>query len=93
VDDFSFMNLFSQVHLIRDDPIGGIAVEGNKLILRGLRRHHSALYRCRAKNSEGSALSEPLTLNVLCKYTMHRMEKETEELALRLVRFACDRRC
>ncbi|XP_063831580.1 nephrin-like [Ostrinia nubilalis] len=57
----------TEVHLIRDDPIGGIAVEGSKLILRGLRRHHSAIYRCRARNSEGSALSEPLTLNVLSR--------------------------
>ncbi|CAG9789176.1 unnamed protein product [Diatraea saccharalis] len=57
----------TEVHLIRDDPIGGIAVEGNKLILRSLRRHHSALYRCRARNSEGSALSEPITLNVLSR--------------------------
>ncbi|XP_023936298.1 kin of IRRE-like protein 2 [Bicyclus anynana] len=54
-------------HLIRDDPIGGIAVEGNKLVLRGLRRHHSSRYRCRAWNSEGSGLSEPLNLNVLSR--------------------------
>ncbi|CAK1553335.1 unnamed protein product [Leptosia nina] len=52
-------------HLVRDDPIGGIAVEGQKLFLHGLRRHHSARYRCRAWNSEGSGLSEPLNLNVL----------------------------
>ncbi|CAK1583241.1 unnamed protein product [Parnassius mnemosyne] len=54
-------------HLIHDDPVGGISVEGNKLILRGLRRHHSERYRCRARNSEGSGLSEPLTLNVLSR--------------------------
>ncbi|XP_026490993.2 nephrin-like isoform X1 [Vanessa tameamea] len=54
-------------HLIRDDPIGGISVEGDKLILRGLRRHHAARYRCRAWNSEGSGLSEPLTFNVLSR--------------------------
>ncbi|XP_061721345.1 nephrin-like isoform X3 [Cydia pomonella] len=63
-DNFTF---YKEDHIIRDDPIGGIAVEGNKLILRGLRRHHSARYRCRARNSEGSALSEPLTLNVLSR--------------------------
>ncbi|XP_030038013.2 LOW QUALITY PROTEIN: neural cell adhesion molecule 2 [Manduca sexta] len=57
----------TEVHEIRDDPIGGIAVEGNRLMLRGLRRHHSTVYRCRARNSEGSALSEPLTLNVLTR--------------------------
>ncbi|XP_068619402.1 hemicentin-2-like [Battus philenor] len=56
-----------QDHLIHDDPVGGIAVEGNKLILKGLRRHHSERYRCRARNSEGSGLSEPLTLNVLSR--------------------------
>ncbi|XP_013171192.1 PREDICTED: nephrin-like [Papilio xuthus] len=56
-----------QDHLIHDDPIGGISVEGNRLILRGLRRHHSERYRCRARNSEGSGLSEPLTLNVLSR--------------------------
>ncbi|XP_049877570.1 nephrin-like [Pectinophora gossypiella] len=58
---------YKEDHLIHDDPIGGISVEGNKLVLRGLRRHHSSRYRCRAKNSEGSALSEPLTLNVLSR--------------------------
>ncbi|XP_063387268.1 synaptogenesis protein syg-2-like isoform X7 [Cydia fagiglandana] len=63
-DNFTF---YKEDHIIRDDPIGGIAVEGNKLILRGLRRHHSARYRCRARNSEGSALSEPLTLNILSR--------------------------
>ncbi|KAL4705373.1 hypothetical protein ACJJTC_016566 [Scirpophaga incertulas] len=57
----------TEIHQIRDDPIGGIAVDGSKLHLRGLRRHHSAIYRCRARNSEGSALSEPLTLNVLSR--------------------------
>ncbi|XP_061384637.1 nephrin-like isoform X1 [Danaus plexippus] len=54
-------------HLLRDDPIGGISVEGNKLVLRGLRRHHSARYRCRAWNSEGSGLSEPLAINILSR--------------------------
>ncbi|XP_063539187.1 synaptogenesis protein syg-2-like isoform X4 [Cydia strobilella] len=63
-DNFTF---YKEDHIIRDDPVGGITVEGNKLILRGLRRHHSARYRCRARNSEGSALSEPLTLNVLSR--------------------------
>ncbi|XP_063627554.1 synaptogenesis protein syg-2-like isoform X4 [Cydia splendana] len=63
-DNFTF---YKEDHIIRDDPIGGIAVEVNKLVLRGLRRHHSARYRCRARNSEGSALSEPLTLNVLSR--------------------------
>ncbi|XP_060805257.1 hemicentin-1 [Amyelois transitella] len=57
----------SEIHLIRDDPIGGISVEGDKLVIRGLRRYHSASYRCRARNSEGSALSEPLSLNVLSR--------------------------
>ncbi|KAM3958855.1 protein turtle homolog A [Aphomia sociella] len=57
----------AEVHIIRDDPINGVSVERNKLMLRGLRRHHSALYRCRARNTEGSALSEPLTLNVLSR--------------------------
>lgn len=56
-----------EVHLIRDDPIGGISIEGNKLVLRGLTRHHSSVYRCRARNTEGSALSEPLSLNVLAR--------------------------
>ncbi|KOB69640.1 putative sidestep protein, partial [Operophtera brumata] len=54
----------AEVHLIRDDPIAGVSVERNKLMLRGLRRHHAAVYRCRARNTEGSALSEPLTLNI-----------------------------
>ncbi|KAJ2942139.1 hypothetical protein O0L34_g11052 [Tuta absoluta] len=63
-NNFTF---YREDHLIHDDPIGGIAVEGNKLVLRGLRRHHSTRYRCRARNSEGSALSEPLTLNVLSR--------------------------
>ncbi|KAF9419955.1 hypothetical protein HW555_003667 [Spodoptera exigua] len=55
------------VHLIRDDPIGGLSIENNRLVIRGLRRHHSTVYRCRARNSEGSALSDPLTLNVLSR--------------------------
>ncbi|XP_041969696.1 nephrin-like [Aricia agestis] len=54
-------------HLVRDDPIGGISVEGNKLVLKSLRRYHSARYRCRAWNSEGSGLSEPLSLNILSR--------------------------
>ncbi|KAH9630038.1 hypothetical protein HF086_008008 [Spodoptera exigua] len=56
-----------EVHLIRDDPIGGLSIENNRLVIRGLRRHHSTVYRCRARNSEGSALSDPLTLNVLSR--------------------------
>ncbi|XP_072930218.1 protein turtle homolog A-like [Epargyreus clarus] len=64
--NFSFYR-GSEDHLIRDDPIGGIAVEGAKLILTGLRRHHSGRYRCRARNSEGTGLSEPLTLNILSR--------------------------
>ncbi|XP_075982590.1 protein turtle homolog A-like isoform X2 [Anticarsia gemmatalis] len=57
----------TEVHLIRDDPIGGMSIEGNRLVIRGLRRHHSTVYRCRARNAEGSALSDPLTLNVLSR--------------------------
>ncbi|XP_047033764.1 hemicentin-1-like [Helicoverpa zea] len=57
----------SEVHLIRDDPIGGLSIENNRLVIRGLRRHHSTVYRCRARNAEGSALSDPLTLNVLSR--------------------------
>ncbi|XP_013147688.1 PREDICTED: nephrin-like [Papilio polytes] len=56
-----------QEHLIHDDPVGGISVEGSRLVLRALRRHHAERYRCRARNSEGSGLSEPLTLNVLSR--------------------------
>ncbi|CAG9105454.1 unnamed protein product [Plutella xylostella] len=62
--NFSF---YKEEHEIHDDPIGGISVSGRSLWLRGLRRHHSARYRCRAANAEGSALSEPLTLNVLSR--------------------------
>ncbi|XP_028031288.1 irregular chiasm C-roughest protein-like [Bombyx mandarina] len=57
----------TEVYQIRDDPIAGIAVEDDRLMLQGLRRHHSTVYRCKARNSEGSALSDPLTLNVLTR--------------------------
>ncbi|XP_045502361.1 carcinoembryonic antigen-related cell adhesion molecule 5-like [Colias croceus] len=64
--NFSFYKGFED-HLVRDDPIGGISIEGQKLFLHNLRRHHSARYRCRAWNSEGSGLSEPMNLNVLSR--------------------------
>ncbi|XP_050673042.1 nephrin-like isoform X2 [Leptidea sinapis] len=64
--NFSFYKDFED-HLVRDDPIGGISVEGPKIYLRGLRRHHSTRYKCRAWNSEGSGLSEPISINILSR--------------------------
>ncbi|XP_045528075.1 uncharacterized protein LOC123716395 isoform X2 [Pieris brassicae] len=64
--NFSFYKGFED-HLVRDDPVGGISVEGQKLFLHNLRRHHAARYRCRAWNSEGSGLSEALSLNILSR--------------------------
>ncbi|GBP69054.1 Cell adhesion molecule 1 [Eumeta japonica] len=56
---------YKEGETMHEDPVAGIIVAGPRLRIRNLRRHHSAHYRCRAENTEGNDLSEPLSLNVL----------------------------
>ena len=46
----------------------GVVITGRDLVLRGVQRSQAGAYTCKARNSEGTGVSPPVNITILCKY-------------------------
>jgi len=63
-------HLFSQGHEIHHNVTAGIILSDHSLVLQGVTRHTAGDYTCLAANTEGKGTSNPVTLRVMCEYSV-----------------------
>jgi len=54
------------------NPHSGIIISDYSLILRNVNRSNSGEYECVAYNQEGEGISNPVILDIKCKYTLQK---------------------
>ena len=64
---FPFL-IHSQEHDLHNNPQEGIIISNQSLVLQNISRVRLGEYVCVASNSEGDGYSQPVQLNVLCKF-------------------------
>ena len=52
------------------DVAAGVIISNQSLVLQDVKRDSSGIYTCVAHNIEGDGVSNPMTLNVRCEWTL-----------------------
>ena len=60
--------IYLQGEEVHQDLKAGILVAGKNLVLQRVLRSRAGNYTCTASNDLGTAISDPVTLNIRCKY-------------------------
>jgi hypothetical protein len=68
--EFICNHLCSQGHEIHHNVTAGIILSDHSLVLQGVTRHTAGDYTCLAANTEGKGTSNPVTLRVMCEYSV-----------------------
>ncbi len=63
-----FTRFYTQESPLISNPHEGIIVSNQSLVLQNVNRRQSGIYTCVAHNIEGDGISNPMTLNIRCKY-------------------------
>lgn len=55
---------------LTNDPVSGVLLTNQSLVMQRVRRIHRGYYQCVASNAEGISASNKVFLNVHCKYIL-----------------------
>lgn len=54
--------------ILLPNAAGGVLISNQSLVLQHVHKEMSGVYTCMAHNIEGDGTSNPMTLNIRCKY-------------------------
>lgn len=54
---------------LANDPVSGVLLTNQSLVMQRVRREHRGFYQCIASNAEGISASNKVFLNVHCKHS------------------------
>ena len=69
IEKFEQLKLFFlQGKMLLPNAPGGVLISNQSLVLQHVHKEMSGVYTCMAHNIEGDGTSNPMTLNIRCKY-------------------------